>query len=726
VKASGASFEVHLHAIAFPALNCVYFYGDVVDAEARFDKIVGYIDIGVPANASTYRYFHGSDKNEPVQAGEGTAVDFFICHQNSFQDSAVSHVLPANDKLRITFLLAQLGPEESGAPGYAAFVPVNRFGQRTLIRCCSVLGLPHGLKFVSGTHVGEGSYEKMAGGILAFGDDPVVLSKHTFDVYMGLVDRRHVLRWYKEYPEMFEYMGFCTWNTFGQKVSYDKVAELCKSNFTAELGTTRFKYLILDDGWQSTSAYPFDAPADPTKNYHGKNFLQRFEANHKFPGGLEPLNRLLRERYGFRWWGVWHEVTGYWQGMDKDSPLLRDYAFVSNMGHITPDPRDCKGYKFWIDYYTYMRRAGVDVVKIDNQSSLGRILDGAGPVDALLEAYYLMQQGAAAAHNITILNCMAQASDCKIHWSKSNVARITGDFAPGDIPTMKQQVRQGIYQALFFAHFCWPDEDMFYTTIDCKPLALLHMVSGGPVYVTDEVGKTDGKMVARMCFGDGRLPRLDVPAMPTVDCIFEDSDRLAAVKAWSYHDLDGWGRVYYCFVMNDTAERRPVEATIGLDDLGAARFLPTPEGSKAPPTEQWPEAYVLADVTNVPATPDAVMELLNPGDHSAPIKLDDADARYYVLSPVVNGISILGIDEVWNGTKALESVTWLDQKTLVIRPAYAGSFRFYARPGVGVTATDPAGAPVHALDPVHVPGDGTRGTLATFKVGKAPLTLRIK
>jgi hypothetical protein len=251
------------------------------------------------------------------------------------------------------------------------------------------------------------------------------------------------------------------------------------------------------------------------------------------------------------------------------------------------------------------------------------------------------------------------------------------------------------------------------------------MVSGGPVYVTDDVGKTDGNMVARMCFEDGRLPRLDVPAMPTVDCIFEDSDRSTAVKAWSYHDLDGWGRVYYCFVMNDTTEGHLVEATVGLDDMGPARFLPTPEGFKVPPTNQWPEAYVLAEVTDVPANPDAVMELLRPGERSAPIKLDDVEARYYVLSPVVNGISILGIDEVWNGIKALQSATWLDKQTLVVHPAYAGTFRFFTRPGIKMTASDAAGMPMHVLDSVQVPGDGARGTLTRIKADKIPFTLHV-
>jgi hypothetical protein len=684
VQSEGDSFEITVNAIIFPEQQFVYFYAVINGASAKFDKLAGYIDIGVPEITTSYRYFHGSDVVEPatLKAGEANGMDFFNTFQHAFHDSGVSGTFPTNDRLRITYLLSCL---DSGVS--VGYVPVNRFGQRTLIRCCELLGLPVGLKFVSGTFLKAGNYDKMAGGMLAIGDDPVLLSKRIFELYMQLVHRPHALRWFKEYPEMFEYLGFCTWNTFYRNVTYAKMEELCEKNFTETSGSTRFKYLILDDGWQSTNEFPLDQINSIGKNFHGNNYLEDIKANFKFPQGLEPLNRLLKQRYGFKWWGVWHAIGGYWQGIDAGKMMM--YPAIFNEHLNTPDPDDFRGYKFWVDYYKYMRQAGVDMVKIDNQSSLGRCFDGVYPLDDAIEKYYLMMQGAAASQNIAILNCMAQASDCKIHWTKSNVARVSGDFGPGNFRSMKAQVRQGVFQPLFFAQFCWPDHDMVQTFGPTDPLILLHMVSGGPIYIADDMGLTNGKVCEKMSFADGKLPRLDTPSMPTVDVIFADTDKGAASKAWSYHDLDGWGRVYYYYIANAQATDEPVDATVGLDDMGAARFAPTIETGKMP-AEPWPSAYVIADISELPAPASALVQELGVDERSPLVSLENWEARYFCISPLHNGISVLGIDEVWNGTKAIASARWIDWENLVIVPAYAGTLRVYTKSDIEITVTSPS------------------------------------
>ncbi|HME56292.1 MAG TPA: Sip1-related alpha-galactosidase [Candidatus Lokiarchaeia archaeon] len=718
VESDGDSFEIVVNAVIFPEQCFVYFYADINGAGSKFDKIAGYIDIGVPEITTSHRYFHGSDVSEPatLKAGEANGMDFFNTGQHAFHDSGISATFPTNDRLSITYLLTCL---DSGAS--VGYVPVNRFGQRTLIRCCELLELPVGLKFVSGTYLKAGSYEKMAGGILAIGDDPVLLSKRIFELYMQLVNRSHVLRWYKEYPEMFEYLGFCTWNTFYRNVSHAKMEELCEKNFTGTSGSTRFKYLILDDGWQSTNEFPLKEANCPGKNFHGSNFLQDIQANFKFPNGLEPLNRLLKQQYGFKWWGVWHAIAGYWQGVDANN-LGKVYPCVASLGHNTPDPADYKGYKFWVDYYKYMRQAGVDMVKIDNQSSIGSMFDGIYPIDDAIEKYYLMQQGAATGQNIAILNCMAQASDCKIYWSKSNVSRVSGDFGPGNFRSMKAQVRQGVFQPLFFAQFCWPDHDMVQTVGPTEPLLLLHMVSGGPVYIADDMGMTNGKVCEKLSFSDGRLPRLDTPSMPTIDVIFADTDKDAASKAWSYHDLDGWGRVFYYYIANALADDEPVEATIGLDDMGEARFVPTIETGKVPP-EPWPSAYVLADISEVPAPASALIQELGVDERSSPVSLENWEARYFCLSPLHNGIALLGIDEVWNGTKAIASAHWIDWENLAIVPAHAGILRVYAKSDITVTVSSATGE--QASTPEIERSLASGGKIVKVPIDSEPIILRL-
>ena len=213
-------------------------------------------------------------------------------------------------------------------------------------------------------------------------------------MYMHLVHRPYVLRWNKEYPEPFEYLGFCTWNTFYRDQSEEHLRTLAEKNFTEESGSNRFKYMIVDDGWQSTNEYPLETPADLKQKFQGPNYLQNIEANFKFPNGIKPISDLLKEQYGFRWFGVWHAINGYWNGIDPNFPTGQTYAWQKNGIFVTPDPMNYKAYNFWVDYYKYMRQQGVDLVKIDNQSGVGQFFKGIYPLDEAIEKYYLMQQGA--------------------------------------------------------------------------------------------------------------------------------------------------------------------------------------------------------------------------------------------------------------------------------------------------------------------------------------------
>ena len=92
-------------------------------------------------------------------------------------------IYPVNDDLRITYLLGKIHQEtliSSSELPVIGCVPINRYGQRTLIRCCPVCELPHGIKFVSGTYLDNGSYSMMAGGLIAFRRDPMDIFARDF------------------------------------------------------------------------------------------------------------------------------------------------------------------------------------------------------------------------------------------------------------------------------------------------------------------------------------------------------------------------------------------------------------------------------------------------------------------------------------------------------------------------------------------------------------------
>lgn len=702
VKNGDEQFTCKLHAVVFPSEQAIYFWLEIEGNTAKSNQLCGFIDLGVPQGASRYRIFHAGDwharVDKPASNNPRLGNAFFKPGQRSWQNPAMVGLLPDNEDLPVSYMLAQIGP------GVAAFVPVDRFGQITTIRTCSFLEFPNGIKFLSGNFMNAQKYDKLAGGIVAFGEDPIELTSGAYKTYMRLIHREHALRENKAYPEPYEYMGFCTWNTFYQAVDMQGIKDLLEENFTVSKGSDRFKYLIVDDGWQSINGQT--SLADKENNIAANKTdkgLRRFEANSKFPNDIGEVVRLAKYKYHVKWVGVWHATMGYWPGVEPNSDLGHEYPIVLNNGHGVPDPRFFKGFEFWHDYYAHLRVQGIDLLKIDNQSCLAGDVHGIGPVGDMIDQYYDMQQGAAYSQNLVILNCMCMPSYCFTHWKISNISRVSDDFGPGNLAGLKNQIKQCVFNPLFYGQFCFPDHDMLWTkpgqnACPVHPLWLVHAVSGGPIYVADEVGETDGKVIEKLSFPDGRIPRLEGVSMPTVDSVFADTDSDAPCKAWNYDDIPGWGRVFYYYMVNMVkADNKPIASSISLADMGTMAYA----GNTIP------AEHVIKDVES------SFARMVSTETERVKTELAPLQAKYYKISPVVRGIALLGIMDVYNGTKAIERAAWENDKTLFVNLKYPGTLELYAKNPDWVTVKDMAGMSI----PVH--RDPVNGQLVRFHVESA-------
>jgi hypothetical protein len=316
-----------------------------------------------------------------------------------------------------------------------------------------------------------------------------------------------------------------------------------------------------------------------------------------------------------------------------------------------------------VDYFTIMRSWGVDLVKIDNSSSVANLFYEVFPFDKSVEKVYNTEHAAAAVHDIAILNCLGPAHDAKSHWSYSNIARVSNDFGPGNFPGTKHQIHQCTMNPLQLAPFCWPDTDMFQSHGFADQLIYLHMISGGPIYLADDVGKTDFTVINRISFPDGRIPRLDRPAYPTVDIIFEDIETNMVSKLWNYHDLAGWGRIFYEYAANMLMNDEDSPISINLRDFG---ILGLNENINNSITE-----YILKEISSSLTTRLSF-------DTNFTEIVENYDYKYYCISPIIHGIALLGIAEVINGTKAIREAIWTDNAMLTIIPEYEGTLQLYA------------------------------------------------
>ncbi len=669
VQAGSDTFTciVRIHLLLERTL--LYLTVDIEGNNAKSDTIGGFIDVGVPSHVEAYRFFHGASGSTPLEDQPNYGVMYFSAQQDAWQYPCLSTRLINNERFPISYLLGKLGDD------VVACVGINRYGQRGIIRASDLLENPHGIKFVSGNYLPAQKYEHLSGGLIALGKDPYEVTERIFRTDMEIVKRTHALRVTKEYPEAFEYLGFCTWNTFYSSVDEAGIKDLAENNFTKKSGSDRFKYLIIDDGWQSINGMDVQKGPSPA-DCKTKRGLRALSANYKFPGGIRAVVNLLKEKYGFRWVGVWLAASGYWDGVEPNSPIGQKYPIVFNNGVGFPDPYQLRGYYFWADFFRVIRSWGVDLLKIDNQCSLGNIVAGKYDAGGICNIYTMLQ-GAAYSCNLTVLNCMCMPSDCKVYWTKSNVARVSNDFPPGNFKGMKAQITECVFNPIYYSQFAWPDHDMLQTHGPTEPLVLLHAVCGGPIYIADEVGETKAEVLNKLSFPDGRLARLDAPAVNTPDCLFKDTDADAAAKLWNYHELPGWGRTYYLFVTNNTRDNENLPADAGLPDIPASQ-----------PRE---DMYVVHDrVTGKYSVMDAASK--------ERFTLDNFCVKYLMFAPFLRGIAILGADEVYNGTKAIAAVEPVGERAIFLDITYSSTLRFYV-PRI----EDTSGIHVDTLDGKIVP-----------------------
>lgn len=96
------------------------------------------------------------------------------------------------------------------------------------------------------------------------------------------------------------------------------------------------------------------------------------------------------------------------------------------------------------------------------------------------------------------------------------------------------------YNSLWMGNFIHPDWDMFQSTHPCAEFhAASRAISGGPIYVSDSVGKHNFQLLKSLVLPDGSILRCQYYALPTRDCLFEDPlhDGNTMLKIWNLNKV---------------------------------------------------------------------------------------------------------------------------------------------------------------------------------------------
>lgn len=467
------------------------------------------------------------------------------------------------------------------------------------------------------------------------GDDPFSLSKKTIEKVLEVLEFPTLPREKKRYPNKLDYLGWCSWDAFYREVSEKRIIEKMEELNQKELPV---KWIMIDDGW-------LDVKDDR---------LRSFEADpEKFPEGFISTTSKLKEKYGIYWVGVWHTIAGYWSGVHPElAKNLQDSLYATNSNKFFPHPNCDKGFKFWDQWHSRLKKQGIDFVKVDSQSAINNFMMYQKSVGEAARGVHAGLEASVGIHfNHCLINCMGMAAENIFSRPISALSRNSDDFFPNRENSFREHALQNAYNSYYHGEFYWGDWDMFWTNHkESIQNAILRAVSGGPVYFSDPVGETDPAKIWPLILKDGQILRADQPGLPTKDCLFHNpQEEQLPLKIWNTINNTG---VIAAF--NIHSKEKQVNGSLSPSDV------PNLKG----------ERFAVLDYIN-----QKVM-ILNKGEE-LPLSLEKHSAALYIILPF-DDFTPIGL---LNKYLAPATVTrfYQGERSLIIELAEGGTFGFVSK-----------------------------------------------
>jgi hypothetical protein len=489
----------------------------------------------------------------------------------------------------------------------------------------------------------------------AASSDPYRLPRETYEAAFAASEQYGRLRWQKSYPEVFSWLGWCSWNAYEHSVTEEKVLNSVRS--LRDKGIP-IGFVLVDDGWLSTK----------------EDKLVRFNADtEKFPNDLAGLAHTLREQYHIRHVGVWHTFQGYWSGVDGDSEIGRAHQLFKGLdGKALPDPREGRGESFYSEWYARLKEWGYDFVKVDGQGNNIKFTNGLMPLFASGGGEHRNFQEAARRYfsdadagnegrsaGLNVINCMEMSLENAYNWRTSNIARNSDDYLPDTPQNAKEHTYYNAYNAYWTSNFAYPDWDMFQSHDRHGAYhAVARAISGGPIYITDKPGLEHADIVRPLAYSDGRLLMLDEPGQVTRDILLTDvALEPTALKVFGLITRPGLtAGAVAAFNVNKSAQS--VAGKLNITDV-----------------EGFTDAGKVGPITRVAVyqRSSGLVSLLDAKQMSLPFSLAAFGYELFTLVPVNQGVAVLGLLDKYLGPAAVVSQK-RESSRVTVRLREAGDF----------------------------------------------------
>lgn len=431
--------------------------------------------------------------------------------------------------------------------------------------------------------------------------------------------------------DLFNTFGWCSWDAMQIRVNHDGMMEKAKEFREKNVPV---QFAIFDDMWADVPALN-DIPKEATFNemvigMH-RSKLRRFEGDPvRFPKGMKAAIDDLR-RAGIPKVGIWFPTTGYWAGLLPDSEIDRQEAentITDAWGRKIVAPESEKAKAYFSDLCKTAKSWGADFVKIDNQGFHDRYRNLAPIGQSAKAIQNAIDDATDACFGGALINCMGMPNECMFN-RRSAVSRCSDDFMPESREWFARHILQCAYNGLLQGQFYVNDWDMWWTDDEqAAKNSVCRAISGGPIYVSDKIGRTRPEVLKPLMLQNGRILRPDESATPTEDCLTENptlTERIFKIR-------NRVGENGLIAVFNINEEGKPVSGTVSPKDAGLSTG-----------TYAYYEYFTKAA---------GIIK----SDETIPLDLEDRDDfRLYTFVPMKNGVAAMGRLDLFVGVGAIET-----------------------------------------------------------------------
>ncbi len=491
--------------------------------------------------------------------------------------------------------------------------------------------------------------------VMDFGENAYDLVPATTKKAFTILGKKDNMRQDRRYPEIFEYLGWCSWDAFHMDVTHDDLIAKAKEFKDKDIPV---RWAIIDDMWG-------DVPSINRPTMHSRELTQ-FEADPvRFPNGLKAVIQELKNDYGIIT-GMWHPTTGYWNGINPDGKIakeMKDLLVYTDNKKLVHSPELAKAFEYYNTQHKFYRDCGAEFVKVDNQSFIRqhyKFLTSVG--EAAANLHNAIEASVGVHFDGALINCMCMANENFWNRPTSAVCRFSNDFHPENRKWFVQHLLQCSYNCLFQGCVYYGDWDMWWSDdAQGKKNAVLRAMSGGPVYVSDELNRSVKETLMPIVYRDGRIIRLDQLCTVTPDCLMSNPETNRKI----FKVFNRVGNYGVLAVFNMDKDERIVRGEVSPADMGL-------EGD-----------YVCYDWFN---------KKIIKAEHKLQLKNYD-DFRLYIFLPVKDGKAFIGLTEKYMSAKTIDYIAGGDW-----RVNEAGKLGIYSKNALNFIKVDGVKTPVTKVD----------------------------